>query len=291
MTTKSIKHNYNTGTWNSWDLGVFEIPEQIQVLERMGEVTFSQIDERQETGHTENGYDVKLTKCTCPFHQETGLPCKHIYKLAFHLGKLRFNKNFIRSPKLIVDFENGFSKDWYFTIGTFHKETLDIKYTTKVIKGEKIKVLTQGDDYSFNVGAVFMDNPKAYELIWREAVLEIKYLLQIRSSYSNKKKISFYYENDVLVEEKLTAVTGTNDPADVVQTEDSQIINPLPDTTMENLTDAILSVSLDEGNAYVDDHGRMQMDLTIYSYDQYDMVDIANLKVEIEESEDEFRKE
>ena len=199
MTTKSIKHNYNTGTWNSWDLGVFEIPEQIQVLERMGEVTFSQIDERQETGHTENGYDVKLTKCTCPFHQETGLPCKHIYKLAFHLGKLRFNKNFIRSPKLIVDFENGFSKDWYFTIGTFHKENLDIKYTTKVIKGEKIKVLTQGDDYSFNVGAVFMDNPKAYELIWREAVLEIKYLLQIRSSYSNKKKISFYYENDVLV--------------------------------------------------------------------------------------------
>ena len=86
-------------------------------------------------------------------------------------------------------------------------------------------------------------------------------------------------ENDALVEEKLTAVTEINDPADVVQTEDSQIINPLPDTTMENLTDAILSVSLNEGDAYVDDNGRMQMDLKIYTYDMYDMVDIADLKV------------
>ena len=56
-------------------------------------------------------------------------------------------------------------------------------------------------------------------------------------------------------------------------------VNPLPDETMENLTDAILSVSLEEGGAYVDDSGIMQMNLKIYSYDKYDMVDIANLKV------------
>lgn len=63
------------------------------------------------------------------------------------------------------------------------------------------------------------------------------------------------------------------------QTEETRRIMPLPDTTMENLTDAILSVSLEEGDAYVDDTGKMQMDLKIYSYDQYDMVDIAELKV------------
>ncbi len=63
------------------------------------------------------------------------------------------------------------------------------------------------------------------------------------------------------------------------QKEEAKIIAPLTDTTMENLTDAILSISLDEGNAYVDDNGRMQMDLKIYSFDKYDMVDIANLKV------------
>ena len=76
-----------------------------------------------------------------------------------------------------------------------------------------------------------------------------------------------------------TAALGTEDATFTVQTESTQIIVPLPDTTMENLTDAILSVSLAEGDAYVDDTGKMQMDLKIFSYDQYDMVDIANLKV------------
>lgn len=48
---------------------------------------------------------------------------------------------------------------------------------------------------------------------------------------------------------------------------------------MDNLTDAILSISLEEGDAYVDDTGKMQMDVTICSYDKYDMVDISTLKV------------
>lgn len=63
------------------------------------------------------------------------------------------------------------------------------------------------------------------------------------------------------------------------QTDPAQKISPLPDATMENLTDAILFVSLAEGDAYVDETGKMQMDLKIYSYDCYDMVDISNLKV------------
>ena len=57
------------------------------------------------------------------------------------------------------------------------------------------------------------------------------------------------------------------------------VINPLPDTTMDNLNDAILSVSLEEGDAYVDDTGIMQMNVKIYTFDKYDMVDIANLKI------------
>ena len=58
----------------------------------------------------------------------------------------------------------------------------------------------------------------------------------------------------------------------------AKTVNPLPDSTMENLTDAVLSVSFGEGDAYVDDSGIMQMDLKIYTYDKYDMVDIAELK-------------
>ena len=56
-------------------------------------------------------------------------------------------------------------------------------------------------------------------------------------------------------------------------------IHPLPDTAMDNLNDATLSISLEEGNAYVDDTGKMQMDVKIYTYDKYDMVDISMLKV------------
>ena len=80
-------------------------------------------------------------------------------------------------------------------------------------------------------------------------------------------------------ENTVPAATVAFSTVDAGKPDVSGIIRPLPDTTMENLTDAILSVSLDEGDAYVDDNGRMQMDLKIYSYDQYDMVDIANLKV------------
>ena len=74
-------------------------------------------------------------------------------------------------------------------------------------------------------------------------------------------------------------VTTNNDTVNIEQTVNAQTISPLPDTTMENLTDAVLSVSLEEGDAYVDDSGIMQMNLKIYTYDKYDMVDIANLKV------------
>ena len=56
-------------------------------------------------------------------------------------------------------------------------------------------------------------------------------------------------------------------------------ILPLPDSTLDNLNDATLSISLEEGSAYVDDTGKMQMNVKIYSYDKYDMVDISMLKV------------
>lgn len=78
-------------------------------------------------------------------------------------------------------------------------------------------------------------------------------------------------ETTVLATQDTTAVTG--------EAETGRTIAPLPDTTMDTMTDTILSVSLEEGKAYVDDTGKMQMDLTVYSYDRYDMVDISLLQV------------
>ena len=70
------------------------------------------------------------------------------------------------------------------------------------------------------------------------------------------------------------------EPAEpVVQQEPSVTVEPLPDTTMESLDNAAFAASLEEGDAYVDDAGIMQMAVTVYSYDQYDLAQIAGLKV------------
>ena len=56
-------------------------------------------------------------------------------------------------------------------------------------------------------------------------------------------------------------------------------IVPLPTTIdMNALDNCTLAVSFEEGDAYVDDTGAMQLDVTVYTYDLYDMVDISNLK-------------
>ena len=86
-------------------------------------------------------------------------------------------------------------------------------------------------------------------------------------------------ENEIPSDIAASKAMVSSDTDSTEQPEETHTITPLPDTTMENLTDAILSISLDEDDAYVDDQGRMQMDLKIYTYDKYDMVDIANLKV------------
>lgn len=65
----------------------------------------------------------------------------------------------------------------------------------------------------------------------------------------------------------------------VESTDEPMVITPLPTTIdlaqPENCT---LSISLEEGGAYVDDTGVMRMDVTVYTYDLYDMADIAALK-------------
>ena len=62
-------------------------------------------------------------------------------------------------------------------------------------------------------------------------------------------------------------------------TEEAAKISPLPTTIdMNALDNCTLAVSFEEGDAYVDDTGAMQLDVTVYTYDLYDMVDIANLK-------------
>ena len=106
--------------------------------------------------------------------------------------------------------------------------------------------------------------------------LVICFLFAGCSSLESQKAFETEPERAELVTEVTETISTT---ATTEQVASASKIYPLPDTTMDNLNDTILSISLEEGDAYVDDTGKMQMDVTIYSYDKYDMVDISMLNV------------
>lgn len=58
----------------------------------------------------------------------------------------------------------------------------------------------------------------------------------------------------------------------------AKVVNPLPETIdVKKLDNRTVAVSLADGDVYVDDNGKMQMKVTVFAYDMYDMVDIASL--------------
>lgn len=60
---------------------------------------------------------------------------------------------------------------------------------------------------------------------------------------------------------------------------ETALVSPLPVTMdVEQLDNCTAAVSLREGDVYVDDTGVLRMKVTVYTYDLYDMVDIARLK-------------
>lgn len=57
-------------------------------------------------------------------------------------------------------------------------------------------------------------------------------------------------------------------------------VSPLPGTIdLTQLDNCTVAVSLEAGDAYLDDTGTMQMKVIVYDYDLYDMVDISLLQV------------
>lgn len=73
-------------------------------------------------------------------------------------------------------------------------------------------------------------------------------------------------------------ITEKNDPVSDKSATSATIL-PLPNTLdVTQLDNCTIAVSLSQGDAYVDDTGVMQMKVTAYTYDLYDMVDISDLK-------------
>lgn len=58
------------------------------------------------------------------------------------------------------------------------------------------------------------------------------------------------------------------------------VIAPLPVTIdVEKLEDCTVAISLEKGDFYVDNAGAVMMDVTVFVYDLYDMVDVSLIKV------------
>lgn len=106
------------------------------------------------------------------------------------------NKKKERSIDLITTFEDSFAKDWFYAVGDFFRDHLDIFLTDRTVdeigpdgKKRKVKkrVWTQGDLFTFERGHIFYDSPKGY-LIWKEALKHITLVCQIATATPDQIK-------------------------------------------------------------------------------------------------------
>lgn len=84
-----------------------------------------------------------------------------------------------RSTELIADFSDGFARGWFFAIRKSCREALDIKFTERVVDGEKKSMWTQGNCYAFRAGEIIYDTPLAYRDSWQDARKHIRVALQV----------------------------------------------------------------------------------------------------------------
>ena len=75
----------------------------------------------------------------------------------------------------------------------------------------------------------------------------------------------------------LCAFSGCKAPAENEEL-NTKVIYPLPETLDINALDnCTVAVSLENGDIYADESGKIKMDAKVYTYELYDMVDIATL--------------
>jgi hypothetical protein len=96
-------------------------------------------------------------------------------------------KRSLRTTDLVATFENGFAKDWFYAVGDFFRDHLDIFLTDRVVKEINIdgkeykrvkKVWTQGDLFTFDEGHLFYNSSKKY-MVWEEALTNITVVCQV----------------------------------------------------------------------------------------------------------------
>lgn len=84
-----------------------------------------------------------------------------------------------RSLELIAEFDRGFARGWFYAVGEFFRDELDIRYTPRVVDDRTVMCWTQGRCFGFREGHVLYDTPAAYQK-WDEALKEIAYMCEIQ---------------------------------------------------------------------------------------------------------------
>ena len=115
-------------------------------------------------------------------------------------------------------------------------------------------------------------------MVVKQYILMILVLCVILSGCSNLHKGNSEVIADNTAVDTVPTFPADTDAGNTETIESAVTIYPLPNATMDTLENATIAISLEEGDAYVDDTGVMQMKVTVYSYDRFDMVDIAGLK-------------
>jgi len=79
--------------------------------------------------------------------------------------------------------------------------------------------------------------------------------------------------------EQSTEIADGKQEAPLEEADAPAVIAPLPVTIdITELEDCTVAVSLEEGDFYADETGAIMMDVTVYVYDVYDMVDVSLMK-------------
>ena len=102
-----------------------------------------------------------------------------------------------------------------------------------------------------------------------------------KESQAVSETVESEMKETALVEEQKTSETAGNELQESPVATDTEpiVVAPLPVTIdMEQLDNCTVAISLEEGGVYADDTGAIQMDVTVFVYDLYDMVDIALLE-------------
>jgi hypothetical protein len=90
--------------FGKWDESVHEDYEQIKRIATMQKIKAEKVSVYPETQTAkiegrDGIYDVTLDSCTCFDFATRGLPCKHIYRLAYELGLLELPKTNRKAAK------------------------------------------------------------------------------------------------------------------------------------------------------------------------------------------------